>query len=107
MKVEDIKEVLFLEPWQLTGPGLESELAQEVSEQHPLFGKRAVAVARRHDNDDVLFFLPDRPQPLAVVHLTWRREQSPEWPWTVFFSSLQDWVERCMKRDHDEINQRS
>jgi hypothetical protein len=103
MNVEDIKAVQFLDPWQSTEPGLESELAREVSTQHPLSGKRAVAVARRHDNDDVLFFLPDGPQPLAVVHLTWRREQSSEWPWTVFFSSLQDWLERCMRRDHDEI----
>ena len=107
MNAADFKSVKFVEPWHPTEPGLESELAREVSAQHPLSGCRAVAVARRQDNDDVLFFLPDSPQPLAVVHLTWRREQSSEWPCTVFFSSLQDWVERCMRQDHAEIQQRS
>ena len=105
MNVEDIKAIELLEPWCLTKPGLESELAREVSSEHPLSGKRAIAVARRGDCDDVLFFLPDGPSPLAVVHLAWgsRREQSPQLPWTVFYSSLQDWIERCMKPDHASL----
>ena len=108
MNVEDFKDVEWLEPWHPTKPGLEAELAREVSSQHPLSGRRAVAVARRHDCDDVLFFLPDGPSPLAVVHLTWAREREtrPEWPYAEFYSSLQDWIERCMRQDHAEIQQR-
>jgi len=52
----------------------------------------------------VLFWLPDGPAPLAVVHLTWtgRRERSPEWPFTVLYDSVDDWRARCMRADHEE-----
>ena len=79
-------------------------LMKEVSPEHSLFGRAAVSVGRRGDRDDVLFFLPGHPSPLAVVHLTWtgKREQNPRWPHTTFYSSLADWVERRMKPDHLE-----
>ena len=84
---------------------MEVELEREVGDAHPLSGRRAVSVGRRDDCDDVLFFLPDSPQPLAVVHLTWsgRRESRPEWPHTTFYSSVEDWVERRMRPDHLEF----
>src|SRR5262245_54880147 len=93
--------VSWLPPWSPCDPGLENELAREVGRGHPLAGVKAVAVARRVDTDDVLFHLPDGPAPLAVVRLTWtgRRETSPDWPWTEFFASLEEWIER-MKQDH-------
>jgi hypothetical protein len=63
---------------------------------------RAVAVGRRRDADDVLFYLPDGPAPLAVVHLTWtgRRERKPEFPWTMLYHSVAEFVEQCMLPDH-------
>jgi hypothetical protein len=65
-----------------------------------LAGRRAVAVGRRKDNDDVLFHLPDGPALLAVVHLTGHRERKPEFPWTVLYHSVVEFVERCMQPDH-------
>lgn len=106
MNIEDLAQVGWLEPWQSVKPGLESELAREVGSQHPLHNRRAIAVARRHDCDDVLFFLPDGPSFLAVVHLSWHgREQNPQWPWTEFYSSLEDWVKKRMEPDHAEIGE--
>jgi hypothetical protein len=94
----------WLAPWVRCRPGLEAELAREVGPGHPLAGRRAVAVGRRLDTDDVLFFLPEGPAPLAVVHLSWtgRCETRPEWPWTELYTSIPDWVERRMRADHAE-----
>ena len=104
--LDDLSAVQFLEPWHKAVPGLEAELRNEVSHGHPLFGKKAISIARRRDSDDVLFLLLDHPSPLAVVHLTWtgRPERHSTWPQTTFFTSLHDWVERCMKPDHDEFS---
>lgn len=97
-------EVAWLGPWRptapgLDAPGLEAELAREVGPGHVLAGRPAVAVARRTDNDDVLFHLTDGPALLAVVHLTWtgQRERKPEWPHTVLYHSVAEFVERCMR----------
>jgi hypothetical protein len=83
-------------------PGVESELARELAPGHVLAGRRAVAVGRRADNDDVLFHLPDGPALLAVVHLTWtgQREWRPAWPHTVLYHTVAEFVERCMRPDH-------
>ena len=98
----EIKEVEWLEPWEyfVDGASAPAELEREMPSGHVLYGRKAVCIARRYDCDDVLFRLPDGPAPYAVVHLTYRRENNPEWPWTVLFSSLEEWVEKCMKRDH-------
>ena len=105
MNPDDFTNLQWLEPWRPTAAGLEAELEKEVGPAHPLFGRQAISVGRRDDRDDVLFFLPDNPYPLAVVHLTWAaiRENSPEWPHTTFYSSLDEWAERCMKQDHLEV----
>ncbi|MBI2192779.1 MAG: hypothetical protein HYU36_12430 [Planctomycetes bacterium] len=97
-------KVNWLEPWHPTSPGLERELEREVGPGHVLFGRRAVAVARRFDADDVLFHLPDGPTAFADVHLTWscEREKHPECPSTVLYASLEDWIQNGMRRDHEE-----
>ena len=104
--LDDLTALPFLEPWHMAVPGLEAELTNEVGESHPLFGRKAISVARRQDSDDVLFLLLDHPSPLAVVHLTWtgRRERHSSWPQTTFYASLHDWVELCMKPDHAEFS---
>jgi hypothetical protein len=91
----------WLAPWRPLRPGEEAlgeELRREIGPRHPFFGREAIAVARRDDNDDVLFALPDSEFLLAVVHLTWsgRTEGSPEWPETTFYTGWPDWIERCM-----------
>lgn len=92
----------WLEPWHPDHSRLERELAREVGPNHPLAGRRAVEIGRRQDSGAVLFHLPDGPAPYAVVHLTFSRarETGAEWPRTVLYDSLEDWIERCMKPDH-------
>lgn len=99
MDIDDFQEITWLAPWYFTTPGLEEELMQEVSLKHPLYGLQALAVGRREDNDDVLFFLPRHQPPLAVVHLTWRHEDSADRPRTSFYQSIQDFIDRRMKMD--------
>jgi hypothetical protein len=95
-----------LEPWHAVSPErraqLDAEVAQELPPGHVLAGRPLAAAAARSDRDDVLFEIPGLGY--AVVHLTWsgRRENSPEWPRTEVFSSIEEWRDRVMQRDHEE-----
>jgi hypothetical protein len=98
----------FLEPWLPAGPNaeqLQRELASELGSKHPLQGRDMRAIAVRQDCDDVLFVSTDEPPIVAVVHLTYsnRPEPDPRWPETTLFASVEDWVARGMKADHDEF----
>src|SRR5437868_2044835 len=109
----------WLEPWIGIGPGVEAqrlklELKKEVGQGHPLYKQHAIPLARRSDNDDVLFYLPDAVgKRLVVVHLTWSSQSQPqqpsqtyeqtEWPYPVFYSSVNQWVYKCMVRVHREF----
>lgn len=90
----------FLEPWVAVGGdaarALEEELARELASDHVLAGAEVHAVARRGDNDDVLFEVVGRGY--AVVHLTWsaERETGATWPSTQLYDSLDQWLERGM-----------
>ena len=68
----------------------ESELKKEMSPSHPLLGVAAQCVARRKVRDDFLFQLTSVDRPLAVVHLTWSKEVSGDFPWTTFFQNEED-----------------
>jgi hypothetical protein len=104
MITDDFKKISWLTPWMPASTEFVKELNKEVGPNHALYQHAAMAVGRRTDEDDVLFFVPDCALPFAVVHLTWTSEQEeqPEFPATVFYSSLEDWIERCMKPDHRE-----
>jgi hypothetical protein len=98
----------LLEPWlevMTEAQQLENELAAELGPQHPLRGRRMRALARRQDRDDVLFVSVDDPLVIAVVHLTYanRPELDSHWPGTTFYDSMQDWIERGMRVDHDDF----
>ena len=95
----------WLDPWVAVGDqrrALEKELRREVSRKHALHGRQALAIGRRVDRDDVLFELEGGDERYAVVHLTWNREKSATWPYTVFFGSLAEWRDECMVLDHEE-----
>jgi hypothetical protein len=98
--------VALLEPWVTVeddrARALEAELAREVARDHALAAKAVRAVAKRIDNDDVLFEVVG--EGYAVVHLTWarQREASPQWPTTRFYKSFDEWSEQGMKPDHDD-----
>jgi hypothetical protein len=94
----------WLEPWESVGVGEElvAELQRELSPKHTLYGCRVDAIARRRDNDNVLFHVLEEPPRLAVVHLTWAEEPDPRWPWTLLYDDMTDWTNRCMIPDHKQ-----
>jgi hypothetical protein len=100
----------FKEPWIAVGEfasNLARELEHEVTENHPLWNKKARALAQRTDSDDVLFALEHEESTprYAVVHLTWSGEPEldPRWPDTQCYNSLEEWVRDRMMPDHAEF----
>jgi hypothetical protein len=107
MTLDDFKNLKWCHPWHPEeSQGSSQQLALEVGPGHVLYGRKAIAVAFSLAQDDVLFFLPDGPTPLAVVHLTYSPvapsspRYTPGLPATALYSSLQDWIDRCMIPDH-------
>jgi hypothetical protein len=72
---------------------LDAELRREMPRYHQLHGRNVRAVARRLDQDDVLYHSEDD-NSIFLVHLTWRVERDPAWPWTVRYDSIRDFCER-------------
>lgn len=75
---------------------LNTELQKEIGSQHPLWGKTVAAIAKRNDNDDILFRVEDV-FGIAEVHLTWsgKTEKNPLWPETILFRSFEVWRDRA------------
>ena len=103
--------IKFLAPWRIIEDSpetrdharhLAARLQSELPEKHVLHGLRVRAVATRVDQDDVLFEIEDGHMPLAVVHMTWRKETDPQWPRTKLFQSWGDWVREEMLPAHEE-----
>jgi hypothetical protein len=96
----------WLEPWmpvsEADGSPLLRELRAELPRNHALYGRDAKAIARRVDNDDVLFAIAS-PSQLAVVHLTYgsHPEKGPDWPETRLFDTFADFVAQCMQPDYE------
>src|SRR5262245_12630810 len=97
-----------LDPWMPVESGearsaFEAELYRELGAGHSLSGLPVVAIARRADQDDVLFMLGDGR--VAEVHLTWlgRPEDVPRWPGTSIHASIEAWIEQRMMPDHEEF----
>ena len=67
---------------------LVSELQREVAPSHPLYRVACRAVARnRHDPNEFLFLTAHPRMPLAFVHLTWSKEERPDFPWVEGYES--------------------
>ena len=103
----EIGEVEWLEPWSAIVDDemraqLEGEVAREAGRGHPLFQRPARALARRYDQDDVLYEVGS-PSQLAVVHLTYApKPDQPPWPWTTLFDSMTAFIDARMRPDHEE-----
>ena len=78
---------------------LEQELRRELCREHPLAGIEVECLARRADQDDVLFRLRGCQSEFAIVHLTWTRESVPEWPATSFFANAEDLADNWRRID--------
>ncbi|QEC56253.1 hypothetical protein [Flavisolibacter ginsenosidimutans] len=80
------------EPWYWTSQALTEQLQKEISSKHLLYGKQAKTIARRQDNDDVLFQLSNNDYGYAVVHLTWSEYSHADgkYPKTILYKDWQD-----------------
>ncbi|WP_154659186.1 hypothetical protein [Paenibacillus massiliensis] len=81
-----LHELHFLTcPWEHltenTATAFQQELNKELSPSHRLFGTKSIALARRIDNDDVLFWIEDL-DTYAIVHLTWTHANAEGYPIT-------------------------
>ena len=101
--------IQWREPWVEVTDGslrrnLERELQRELAPAHRLFGHSAEAVARRIDQDDVLFSI-NKGREFAVVHLTWTTSppDSPPWPSARVFANADEFVQRCLIPDHADF----
>ena len=105
----EITDITWKEPWRPIQPGeFGARLAREVGRSHVLYGRTAICIGRRYDTDDALYFLPHGPALLAVVHLTWSAqtpESNAQMPWTDLYESVQDFINRRMIPDANEITQ--
>lgn len=63
-----------------TAAAVEAELARELSPGHRLHGLPVRAIVLGGNGDDVLFEITDGSGQVAEVHLTWRPERDPDWP---------------------------
>jgi len=111
MSIPDYIEILT--PWRIIEDSpeikdhakrLADELESEVPPNHVLYGLKTRALATRRDRDDVLFEIEGGQMPLAVVHMTWRKETDPYWPSTKLFQSWDDWVRDEMLPANQEYN---
>jgi hypothetical protein len=95
----------WIAPWQAISyqgkEAYELELRREVTPGHPLYDVNVQAVARTCNDDEILFYLPDHPAQLAVVHLTFtgRPERESRWPHVTLYKDTDHWVTRRMIPD--------
>ena len=87
----------WLPPWSpLDDPqdvvGLAEELRREISAGHLLFDCQFVAIGYSERYDDFLFVTDCVDRPIAVAHLTWKKETVPTWPFAIVYPNLDGWV---------------
>jgi len=68
-----------------------------------MHGKRVKTIARRQDNDDVLFEVDGPDFKYAMVHLTWAQKKlkDPKYPRTKTYRDWQDVYEHRIIIDHE------
>jgi hypothetical protein len=98
----------WIDPWQpIEDPELgrmfEEELQRELSPSHPLAGLPLLVVGKHGNTDDFLFQVSDGSDRVALVHLSWTgKPETPPWPQSMLFASVEEWIEKGMQPDHDE-----
>lgn len=96
----------FHPPWHSRDVDLVKQYDREAHSEHVLFGRTMKTIARRQDNDDVLFELLDEPRGFAVVHLTWAQKKlsSAQYPHTRLFSNWWEVFEQVILADNANWN---
>ncbi len=83
------KPLSLLKDWLGLVNSPETELQAEVCPGHPLYRVKCQAIAwNEADPNEFLFATARKDMPLAFVHLTWKSEHDPSWPYTVGYN---DW----------------
>ncbi|WP_190811668.1 hypothetical protein [Flagellimonas sp. S3867] len=97
------KNIELPEPWYWTNQNLSGQLEKEIGKSHILFDKKVKTLARRQDNDDVLFLVEDNS--FAVVHLTWSNNShyDGQYPITLEYDSWEELYENRILKDKEEF----
>ena len=92
----------YLKPWYPESVDLAIQLRREINKKHILYGKTVKTIARRQDNDDVLFEVDNCDYKYAMVHLTWgqRTMEDSKYPTTKTYKDWQDVYENRIIIDH-------
>lgn len=92
----------FLKPWHPVDVDLNVQLRKEIHKDHILYGKPVKTVARRQDNDDVLFEVSNADFKFALVHLTWAQKSldNPKYPRTETYKNWQEVYSKRIIIDH-------
>lgn len=90
------------EPWYWSNEDLTIQLKKELTINHALFDVNLKSIARRQDNDDVLFELSDGR--FVIVHLTWNAPIDSTWPRFKLYDNWQNVYIKILK-DAEEFDE--
>ncbi len=95
--------IKYKNPWHETDQDLTKQLKLEIASNHVLANKIVKTIARRGDNDVVLYKIIDNDSEYAIVHLTWKQSKhtDSEWPRTRIFKNL-DEVQKQINKDNTD-----
>lgn len=104
--LDDLSALSWLPPWAQLEPtqarAFEQTLSNSLSEQHPLHGRPAKALAKRSDDADEVLFFVSGPDELCVVNLESARKRSADRPFFVAYATALEFEQGCMLPDHLE-----
>lgn len=104
--LEDLSALTWLSPWSALSPEearqRELKLSTSLSDQHPLHGRSAKAVASRTDDAEDVLFVVATPDELCVVNMDSAGKPSATKPFFMLFSSVSEFEEGIMLPDHLE-----
>jgi len=92
----------YLKPWHSDDTDLTVQLHREINKNHILYGKPVKTIARRQDNDDVLFEVDSADFKYAMVHLTWSQKilEDSKYPRTETYKNWEEVYENRIIIDH-------
>ena len=95
-----------LESGQRIADRLVAELQREMPAGHVLKNCQLAVVGKCDaDPNEFLFTADSSTAALAMVHLTWRTEADPTWPYTDTYRTLDDWIAQMRKEHLGHITQ--
>jgi hypothetical protein len=94
----------FLKPWHSDNKDLTIQLHREINKKHILNNKPLKTIARRQDNDDVLFEVDNADFKYAMVHLTWSQKtlKDSKYPRTETYENWQEVYENRIVIDNQD-----